>query len=190
MVSINLLKGQQQYERQVRRRSKSELFAGAFVLAGVCAVWGWVIVDGNQAVQRLEQELQEKQTRVAVLQKTHHQVLMLKERRQTIVTEQNKLKALTNELNRPIRLLSIISQVVDPLDVWLRRLQAKNEKIVMSGFARSLDDVLTLAKDFEKTEMLGPVDIFEVEPQEGQADLFQFSMNVFMDSTNHDRKNS
>ncbi len=190
MVSINLLKGQQHYERQVRSRSKSELFVGVFVLAGVCAVWGWVVVDGNHAVQRLEQEIQEKQARVALLQKTHRQVLTLKERRQTIVTEHNKLKALTNELNRPIRLLSIISQVVDPLDVWLLHLQAKDEKIVLSGFARSLEDILILAKDFEKTDMLGPVNIFETQAHVGQSDLFQFSMNIFMDSTDHGRKNS
>ncbi len=190
MVSINLLKGQQPYECQVRRRSKSELFVGVVVLAGVCAFWGWMVVDGNHAVQRLEQEIQEKQARVALLQKTHHQVLALEERRQTIFTEHDNLKALTHELTRPIRLLSIVSQVVDPLDVWLLHLQAKDDKIILSGFARSLKEILTLAKDFEKTDMLGPVNVFETQAHVGQSDLFQFSMNIFMDSTDDGRKNS
>ena len=190
MVSINLLRGQQQYERQMRRRSKLQLFIGALVLAGVSVVWGWVVVDGNRAVQRLEQEVQAKQARVASLQTTHRQVLKLKERRQTLVAERDKLKTLTNELHGPVRLLSIISRIVDPLDVWLMHLQAENERVILSGFARSLDDVLKLAKDFEKTELLGPVDVFKVEPRAGQPDLFQFSMNVFMDSTDHGRRNS
>lgn len=190
MVSINLLKGQQHYEHRVRSRSKSELSAGVVVLAGVCAVWGWAIVNGNLAVQRLEQEIQEKQARVALLQKAHHKVLKLKERRQVIVTEHNKLKALTNDLAQPTRLLSIISQVVDPLDVWLLHLQAKDEKIILTGFARSLEDILKLSKDFEKTDMLGPVNVFETQAHVGQSNLFQFSMNVFMDSTDHVRKNS
>ncbi len=190
MVSINLLKGQQRYARRVRGRSRSELFAGAVVLTGVCAVWGWVIVDGNRMVQWLEREIQEKQARVALLKKTHHQVLTLKERRQVIVTERNKLKALTNDLDKPIRLLSIISQVVDPLDVWLLHLQAKDEKIILTGFARSLEDILKLSKDFEKTDVLGPVNVFETQPHVGQSNLFQFSMNVFMDSTDHGRKDS
>ena len=190
MVSINLLKGQRQDERRVRRRSKSETLAGACVLASVCAFWGWVVIDGNHAAQRLQQEVQAKQARVALLQKTHQQVLTLEERRQAILTEYNKLKTLTSELNGPIRLLSIISRVVDPLDVWLLHLQAENATITLSGFARSLEDVLKLAKDFEKTEMLGPVDIFDAEPYVEQPDLFRFSMNVFMDSTDHGRKNS
>ena len=188
MVSINLLKGQRHDERQVRRRSKAELFVGVGVLASVCAFWGWVSIDVNHAMQRLEQEMQAKQARVVLLQKTHEEVLTLEKRRQAIVTERNRLKALTSEL--PIHLLSIIGRAVDPLDVWLLHLQAKDEKITLSGFARSLEDVLKLAKDFEKTEMLGPVDVVDAGPHVQQPDLFQFSMNVFMDSTDHGRKHS
>lgn len=185
MVSINLLRNQRYDDRLVRRRAKSELFAGICVMASVCAFWGWVAIDVNHATQRLEEEMQAKQARVALLQHTHEEVVTLEERRQALVTEWNRFKALTSEVDSPIRLLSIISRVVDPLDVWLLHLQAKDEKMTLSGVARSLQDVLKLAKDFEKVEMLGPVDVVNAGPHVQQPDLFQFSMNVLMDPPDH-----
>lgn len=190
MVSINLLKGQRHDDRRARRRSKLELFAGICVLAGVWALWGWVAADIRQGTERLEQELQAKQARVAVLQKAHQEVLILEEHRQAMVSEWTRLKALTSDLAKPVHLLSMISRVVDPLDVWLLDLQAKDEQITLSGFARSLDDVLKLAKDFEKTDVLGRVDVVDAEPLVQQPDLFQFSMNLFLDSADHVRQDS
>ena len=190
MVSINLLRGQRHDGRLVRRRAKLELFSWVCVLASVCAFWGWVAVDGNHATQRLEQEMQAKQSRVALLQKTQQRVLALEERRQAMVAEQERVKALTSELNNPIHLLATISRVIDPLDVWLLHLQAKDEKVTMSGVARSLQDVLKLAKDFEKNERIGAVDVVDAGPHVQQPDLFQFSMNVLMEPRDHGRTNS
>lgn len=188
MVSINLLRGQRQDGRLVQRRAKLELIAGGCVLSSVCAFWGWVTVDGNHATQRLEQEMQAKQSRVALLQKTQQEVLALEEQRQAMVAEQERIKALTSELGSPVHLLATISQVVDPLDVWLLHLQAKDAKVTLSGVARSLQDVLKLAKDFEKR--LGPVDLVDAGPHVQQPDLFQFSMNVLMRPRDHGRTNS
>ena len=188
MVSINLLKDRRSGEGRVRRRSKAELFAGACFLASVCALWGWGAIDVNRATQRLEQEMQAKQARVALLQKTQHEVSALEEQRQAVITEYNRLKTSTNQLARPIHLLSMISRMVDPLDVWLLHLSASDEKVMLSGFSRSREDVLKLAKDFEK--VLGPVDVVDAGPHDRRPDLFQFSMNVLMDSTKHGRNYS
>lgn len=183
MVSINLLKDQRCDEGRGRSRSKAELFVGACVLASVWTFWGWGVIDVNDATQRLEQEMQEKQERVALLQNTHREVLTLEERRQAVITEHDRLKTSTSQLTGPIHLLSMISRMVDPLDVWLLHLQANDEKITLSGLSRSLEDVLKLAKDFE--EMLGPVDVVDAEPHDRRPDLFQFSMHVLMDPTKH-----
>ena len=190
MVSINLLRGQRSGDHLVRKRAKSELIAGTCVMASVCAFWGWVAIDVTQATQRLEREVQAKQARVALLQTTQREVLALEERRQVMVAEQEKVEALTSELDRSVHLLSIISRVVDPLDVWLLHLQAKDEQVTLSGVARSLQDVLTLAKDFEKHGKLGPVDVVDAGPHAQLPDLFQFSMNIWMDSPNHGGTNS
>ena len=163
---------------------------GLCVLAGVWALWGWVAVDVRHTTQRLEQEMQAKQARVALLQKTNQAVLTLEKQQQAMISERNRLKALTSDLAKPIHLLSMISRVVAPLDVWLLHLQAKDVKITLSGIARSLEDVLKLAKEFEKTDMLGRVDVVDAEPHVQEPDLFQFSMNLFMDSTDHGRQNS
>lgn len=190
MVHINLLRGQRSNDHPVRRRATVELIAGICVMAGVCAFWGWVAIDVTQATQRLERQMQAKQARVALLQKTQREVLALEERRQAMVMEQERVKALTSELDRPIRLLSIIGRVVDPLDVWLRHLQAKGAKVVLSGSARSLHDVLELAKAIDKHEGLGLVEIVDAGPHVQLPDLFQFSMNVLMDSPNRGGTNS
>lgn len=190
MVSINLLKGQRRDERRVRMRAKLESSAGICVLAGVCAFWGWTAIDVNHSTQRLEREVQAKQARVALLQKAHQEALTLEERRQAMIAERNRLKALRSDLAGPIHLLSMISRVVAPLDAWLLHLQARDEKVTLSGFARSLEDVLKLARDFEKTEMLDRVDVVDAGPLVQQPGLFQFSMNLFVDSTDHGRTNS
>ena len=190
MVSINLLRGQRYDDRRARSRSKVEVSAGVCVLAVVCALWGWVAIDVRHATQRLEREMQAKQARVASLQNTHREMVALEERRQAMIFERNRLKALTGDLARPIHLLSMISRVVDPLDVWLLHLQVKDDTLTLSGLARSLEEVLRLAKDFEKTDVLGRVDVVDAEPRVQQPGLFQFSMNLFMDSMDHGRRNS
>jgi len=190
MVSINLLKGQRQDERGVRRRCKVELGVGACVLIGVGAFWGWVAVDVNHATQQLEREIQAKRARVTLSQQIRQEVLALEERRQAVVTERNRFKTLTSESGSPIPMLSVISKVVDPLDMWLLHLQAKNEKVTLSGLARSFEDVLKLAKDFEKTEGFGPVDLVDAGPHVQQPDLFQFSMTVLLTPTDHGRTSS
>ncbi|MDE0144562.1 MAG: hypothetical protein OXL95_01685 [Nitrospira sp.] len=188
MVSINLLKDQRDDERLARKRARLELFAGVCVIASVCAFWGWVAIDVTQSTQRLERKIQAKQSRVALLQTTRQEVLALEEQRQVMTARQERVTALTSELNSPIRLLSVISRVVDPLDVWLLHLQAKDEKITLSGVARSLRDVLKLAKEFEKG--LGAVDVVGAGPHAQLPDLFQFSMNVWMGSPDHGGTNS
>ena len=190
MVSINLLRGRQYDERPARKRAKVELFAGVCVMASVCAFWGWVAIDVTQATQRLERETQAKQARVALLQTTRQEVLALEEQRQAMAARQERVNALTSALDSPIHLLAIITKVVDPLDVWLLHLQAKDEKVTLSGVARSLQDVLKLAKEFEKHGRFGPVDLVDAEPHAQLPDLFQFSMNVWMDSPTHGGTNS
>ena len=190
MVSINLLRDQRYDERLARRRAKLELLAGVCVIASVCAYWGWVSIDVTQATQRLERETQVKQARVAFLQTTRQEVLALEERRQAMAARQERINALMSALDSPIYLLSIISKVVDPLDVWLLHLRAKDEKVTLSGVARSLQDVLKLAKEFEKHGRFGPVNVAAAGPHAQLPDLFQFSMNVWMDSPNHGGTNS
>ncbi len=185
MVSINLLKDQRRSERQTRRRPRVELFVGAFVLTAVFAGWGWVAVEGSQAMQRLEQEVQDKQSRLALMTKRQDLVLTLQEQRNAVVAEHEGLAALTRDRDRPVRLLSVISRVVDPLDVWLSRLQATDEKVTLSGVALSREGILTLAKNLENTDLLGPVTVFAIQPHVAQPELFRFSMNVFMDFADH-----
>ncbi len=185
MVSINLLKGQRHDKRRGHRRSVSELLVGIVVLISVFLVWGWMAVDGSQAVQRLERAIHDRQTHLAVMQQHQDRILVFQEQRNTLLAEHQHLKALTTERERPIRLLSVISQVVDPLDIWLRRLQAKGARITLSGVALSHAGILALARDLENTDMLGPVSVFEIQAHVTQPALFRFSMNVAMDSADH-----
>ena len=39
-----------------------------------------------------------------------------------------------SESDAPLRLLSTISRVIDPLDVWLRHLQVKDATVTLIGF--------------------------------------------------------
>ena len=185
MVGINLLKDQRRSEQQARRRPRLELFVGAFVLAAVFAGWGWVAVDGRQAIQRLEQEIRHKQSRLALMTQRQDLILTLQKQRNAMVAEHETLAALTRGVDRPMRLLSVISRVVDPLDVWLHRLQATDEKVTLSGVALSHEGILKLAKNLENTDMLGPVNVFSIHPHVAQPELFRFSMNVLMDFADH-----
>ncbi len=185
MVRINLLKDQQRSERRNRRRSKVELCVGVFGLAAVFTCWGWVVVDGSQAIQQLEQAIQDKQGRLGVMTQHQDRVLTLQEQRNTVLTEHATLEALTRDIDRPIRLLSVINRIVDPLDVWLRQLRASDEKVTLSGVALSRDGILQLAKELKKTDMLGAVNVFEIQAHSAQPDLFRFSMNISMDSVDH-----
>ncbi len=185
MVNINLLNDQRRSARQDRRRSRSEWFVVIVVLTVVFTGWGWVVVGGNQAIQQLEQAIQDKQGRLALMTQRQDLVLTLQAQRDAMAAEHETLDALTRGRDRPVRLLSVISQVVDPLDVWLRQMQATDEKVTLSGVARAHEGIWELAKNLEHTDMLGPVDVFEIQTHAAQPELFRFSMNVFMDQLDH-----
>lgn len=185
MVSINLLNDERRSARQDRRRSRSAVLVVVCVLAVVVTGWGWVAVGGSQTIERLEQEVQDKRGRLALMVQQQNLVLTLQEQRDAMAAEHETLDALTRGLDRPVRLLSMISQVVDPLDVWLRQLQATDEKVTLSGVARAHEGIWELAKNLEHTDMLGQVDVFEIRAHVSQPELFLFSMNVFMDDGDH-----
>ncbi len=183
MVSINLLK--ERFERRTRRRPVAELCIGTFVLAAVVAGWGWMVVDGNRVIHHLERDIRQKQDRLALMTQQRDRMLTLRKQRDAVVAERETLAALTRDRDRPVRLLSVIGRVIDPLDVWLRRLQTTDEKVTLSGVARSREAVLELAKHLERTDMLGSVDVFAMSPQAASPEQFQFSMNVFLDVADH-----
>ena len=183
MIAINLLKSPQARDHPARRRAKSEFVAGIMVVACTVSVWGWLVFDGNDAGQRLEQKVREKQSRLALMEETRDQVLALKEQRRTIVAERKRLTTLTRDPDGPLRLLSVISQVVDPLDVWLLRLQTKDQRVLLSGLALSQDAIVKLTENLEETEVIGSVSTFETQADAVQPSRLRFSIN--MDSVDH-----
>ena len=183
MITINLLKGPPTLDRPARRRAQSELVAGGVVVACTVAVWGWLVFDGNDAGQRLEQKVREKQSRLAVMEKTRDQVLALKAQRRTIAAEQKRLTTLTRDPNGPLRLLSVIGQVVDPLDVWLLRLQTNDQRVLLSGLALSQDAVVKLTENLEETKVIGSINTFETQADTVQPSRLRFSINA--DAVDH-----
>lgn len=183
MIAINLLKSPHVRDRPDRRRAKSEFVAGIVVLACTVAVWGWLVFDGNDAGRRLEQKVREKQSRLAVMEKTRDQVLALKEQRRTILAERTRLTTLTRDPNGPLRLLSVISRVVDPLDLWLLRLQTNDHRILLSGLALSHDAVVKLTENLEETKVIGSVSAFETQADTVQPSRLRFSIHA--DAVDH-----
>lgn len=183
MIAINLLKSPQARDRPARRRAKSEFVAGIAVLACTVAVWGWLVFDGNDAGQRLEQKVREKQSRLALMEKTRNQVLALKEQRRTILAERKRLTILTRDPNGSLRLLSAISRVVDPLDVWLLRLETNDQRVLLSGLALSQDAVVKLTENLEETKVIGSVSAFETQADTVQPSRLRFSIHA--DAVDH-----
>lgn len=117
------------------------------------------------------------------MEKTRNEVLALKEQRRTILAERKRLTILTRDPNGSLRLLSAISRVIDPLDVWLLRLETNDQRVLLSGLALSQDAVVKLTENLEETKVIGSVSAFETQADTVQPSRLRFSIHA--DAVDH-----
>ena len=147
MIRINLLPGPRAKAVQKQQHLRTEVAIGiaALVLTlGMCAYFSWSL---DREIENRQQEKQEKEKQLAVLKEKVKQVQDFEEKKKLLESKNRVIEQLQLSRAGPVRVLDFVSQSLDPLRIWLIRLQLKGQEVEIEGRSRVRGVISNAAED-------------------------------------------
>jgi type IV pilus assembly protein PilN len=179
MIRINLLPGPRARGIQQAQSSRTELVVGGGLIlatAILCFYYSGTLAREFDAKQ---QEKQEKEKQIALLKDKVKQVQEFEERKKVLEEKNRVIEQLEKVRSGPVQVLDYVSQSMEPLKIWLTKLQMKGRDIELEGKALTNDDVVEFVSNLERTRYFANVRLVETRSgSEARTNLYQFRMNL------------
>jgi type IV pilus assembly protein PilN len=179
MIRINLLPATR--VKVAKRQWDVRVEAGIGVLLVLLTIGGWVyygdMLDGEIEARQAEKQGKEKQ--LALLKEKVKQVQDFEQKKKLLEDKNRVIDDLEKSRSGPVRILDYVSQSLEPLDVWLTRLQVKDANIELEGRALTNDDVVQFVNNLRKTDHFTNIRLVESRSgTEAKVNLYQFKLNL------------
>ena len=101
------------------------------------------------------------------------------EKRKKLLEEKNRIiEQLEKSRAGPVRVLDHVSQSLDPLKLWLVRLNVRGNDVELEGRAMSNDDVVEFVNNLRRTNFFTNILLAESRAgTEQKFNLYQFKLN-------------
>jgi type IV pilus assembly protein PilN len=179
MIRINLLPA---VHAKVAKRQWDVRFEIAVSLSVVLlAIAGCMyysgILDGEIEVRQVEKQNKEKQ--LALLKDKVKQVQDFEQKKKLLEDKNRVIDELEKSRAGPVRVLDYVSQSLEPLDVWLVRLNINGSNIELEGRALTNDDVVSFVNNLRRTDYFSNIRLVESRSgTESKVNLYQFKLNL------------
>jgi type IV pilus assembly protein PilN len=179
MIRINLLpeprtKGT---KKQWDVRIEAAGAAVAIVLVVfACFYYAGILDEQIEAKQRTKQD---KEKQIAVLKEQVKQVEDFEKKKKQLEDKGRIIDELEKKRGGPVRALDYISQSLEPLKLWLVRLDMKEKQIDIEGKAMSQDDIVEFINNLRRTEYFVNIRLTESRAvAEGKTTAYQFKVTA------------
>lgn len=179
MIRINLLPGPRvtgkTNEANVRFEAVGAL--GIVLLTvGLCVYYSGTLDHDIEARQR---EKQEKEKLLVVLQNKIKQVQDFEQKRKLLEDKNRVIDQLEKTRSGPVRVLDAVSQSLDPLKLWLVRLNMKDNDVELEGRALTNGEVVEFVNNLRRTDHFSNVRLAETRSvTEAKVNLYLFKVNL------------
>jgi len=154
--------------------------AGAFVAIGLVVIacfWYAGILD--EEIQAKQVTKQQKEKQIAALKEQVKQVEDFEKRKKQLEDKGRIIDQLEKSRGGPVRTMDYLSQSLEPLKLWLARLDIKDKQIDMDGKAVSQDDIVEFINNLRRTEHFTNIRLVESRAgTEGKATAYMFKINA------------
>ena len=109
------------------------------------------------------------------------QVQDFEEKKKLLESKNRVIEQLQLSRAGPVRVLDFVSQSLDPLRIWLIRLQLKGQEVEIEGRAWTNDDVVTFVNNLKRTDYFTNIRLIESRSAvEVKQNIYQFKINFVL----------
>lgn len=154
--------------------------AGAFaaiVLVVIACFWYASELDAEIQAKQLTK--QQKENQIAALKEQVKQVEDFEKKKKQLEDKGRIIDQLEKSRGGPVRTMDYLSQSLEPLKLWLGRLDIKDKQIEMDGKAVSQDDIVEFINNLRRTEHFFDIRLVESRAgMEGKSTAYLFKINA------------
>lgn len=147
----------------------------ALIFLGACG-YRWQVLQDE-----VTQQTQIKTAKTKELDDLKKKVLEVEdyEKKKRLLEDKNRIiEELRKKQSGPVRLLDYLSQAVDPLKVWLVKVEG-DAQITVTGKALSNDDIVQFVLNLQQSNLFSSVALQEsVKEQDGNLWLYSFKLTM------------
>ena len=179
MIRINLLPGPRAKGPKKQWDAEIELVIGlaVFLLTiGACWFYSGTLDD---EIDALTQEKQRKERELASL-KEKVKLVEDFENKKKLLTDRNRIiEELEKSRSGPVKTLDYVSRSLEPIKVWLTRLNVRGAEVELEGRALTNDDVVEFVSNLRRTDYFSDIRLQETRStQEGKLNVYSFRLNM------------
>ena len=179
MIRINLLPGPRTKGPKKQWDAEVELAIGLVVFLltiGACWFYSGTLDD---EIEAKTQEKVRKEKELAVL-KEKVKLVEDFENKKKLLTDRNRIiEELDKSRAGPVRTLDFVSRSLEPIKVWLTRLNVKGTEVEIEGRALTNDDVVEFVSNLRRTDHFSDIRLQETRStQEGKVNVYSFRLNM------------
>lgn len=186
MIAINLLRRPLVNERRVHLRSKMEAAVVMCIVSVLAIVCGFVWADLERSLEQLNSEKSQRVAALAEAKQKYDQLERLNQQTADLMNSGQQVLALAVQQRQPLQLLDAVSHSLDPLNIWLAKLEMEKEEVTLMGFAQTRGQIVQFAQNLKRQELLQSVAVLETGKKTGEFSLYPFTMNLLLMSESHD----
>lgn len=178
MIAINLLRHPLDKERRRWQRGKREAALGMGIFLAMVIVCGYVWVDMNRSLEQLHSQKNQKFAQLAESKQRHDQIEMMRQKIKDLMYRNQQVTILAVQQRQPLQLLDAVSRSLDPLNIWLAKLEMSKEQVTLVGFAQNRNQIVQFSQNLKRQEIFQSVAVLETGKKTGDSSLYPFTMNL------------
>lgn len=180
MIRINLLPGPRAVRGVAPQWDVRVEVAGAVaiivVALGLCFHYSSVL---DREIEARQLEKQEKEKRLVALKEKIKLVEDFEKRKKTLEDKNRIIEQLENARSGPVRVMDYVSQSLEPLKIWLMKLNVKGKDVELEGRALTNDDVVEFVNNLRRTDFFTNIRLLETRSgTEAKTNVYQFRINL------------
>jgi len=179
MIRINLLpeprtKGaKKQWDVRIEAAGA---FAAIVLVVIVCFWYAGILDEEIEAKQHVKQD---KEKQIAALQEQVKKVEDFEKRKKLLEDKGRIIDQLEKSRGGPVRTLDHISQSLEPLKLWLTKLDIKDKQIDLEGKGMSQDDIVEFINNLRRTDYFTNIRLTESRAGvEGKTTVYTFKISA------------
>ena len=183
MIRINLLPeprtkgGKKQWDVRIEAVGA---FAAILLVVIACFWYAGVLDEEIEAKQHSKQD---KEKQIAALQLQVKQVEDFEKKKKQLEDKGRIIDQLEKSRGGPVRTLDYISQSLEPLKLWLTRLDMKEKQVDLEGKGMSQDDIVEFINNLRRTDHFANIRLVESRAGlEGKTTTYTFRISANLKS--------
>ena len=179
MIRINLLPEPRTKGVKKQWDVRIEAVGAAVAIVVVVLACFWYASELDAVIEAKQLTKQDKEKQIAALKEQVKQVEDFEKKKKQLEDKGRIIDELEKKRGGPVRAMDHISQSLEPLKLWLLKLDMKEKQIDMEGKALSQDDIVEFINNLRRTEYFVNIRLTESRAiAEGKTTTYQFKIST------------